>query len=172
MELPPLNDPPPSERRGSRRLLPLAMIALVAVVAAIALWSRLGGRRDQQSTAAAPAVRPASGRGLSFRREARAPEGVRIRVEVLNATKTRGLARRATQLLRDRGFDVVDVGTVGASLDTSLVLDRSGHPEWARLVADALGGARVESRPDSSRYLDVTVQVGASWRPPAKPFYP
>jgi hypothetical protein len=52
------------------------------------------------------------------------------------------------------------------------VLDRSGHPEWAQLVAKALGGARVEAAPDSSRYLDVTVLVGATWLPPGEPFYP
>ena len=96
----------------------------------------------------------------------------RIRVQVLNATTTRGLARRVTMLLRDRGFDVVEMGTAPAPLDSTTVLDRSGHPDWARLVAEALGGARVESRPDSSRYLDVTVLVGRSFRPPAEPFYP
>jgi len=74
--------------------------------------------------------------------------------------------------LRDRGFDVVETGTESKTLDSTVVLDRSGHPEWARLVARALGGARVEARPDSSRYLDVTVLLGASWRPPAEPFYP
>jgi hypothetical protein len=103
---------------------------------------------------------------------ARAPEGVRVKVEVLNATRVRGLARRATILLRDRGFDVVDVGTSANLSDSTLVLDRSGHPDWARRVADALGGARVESRPDSSRYLDATVILGATWRPPAQPFNP
>ncbi len=101
-----------------------------------------------------------------------APEGTRIRVQVLNATRTRGLARRATRYLRDRGFDVVEVGTEREPRDSTLVLDRSGHPEWAQLVGRALGGARVESRPDSSRYLDVTVLLGASWRPPAEPFHP
>ena len=70
------------------------------------------------------------------------------------------------------GFDVVEVGTTAATRDTTLVLDRSRHPEWARNVASSLGRAAVESRPDSSRYLDVTVLVGASWRPPAQPFYP
>ena len=98
--------------------------------------------------------------------------GLRIRVQVLNATTTRGLARRATLFLRDRGFDVVETGTSPTQLDTTLVLDRSGHPDWARRVADAVGGARVEARPDSSRYLDVTVLLGRSWRPPAEPFYP
>jgi hypothetical protein len=32
--------------------------------------------------------------------------------------------------------------------------------------------APVETRPDSSRYLDVTVILGADWRPPPLPFYP
>ena len=96
----------------------------------------------------------------------------RIKVEVLNATEVRGLARRATQHLRDRGFDVLYMGTATAQLDSTLVLDRSGNPDRARRVAEALGGARVESRPDSSRYLDVTVMLGRSWRAPTQPFYP
>jgi LytR cell envelope-related transcriptional attenuator len=92
--------------------------------------------------------------------DARAPKGTRIKVEVLNATRTRGLARRATLYLRDRGFDVVGSGTA-----------RSAHPEWAYLVGRAMK-ARVTAQPDSSRYLDVTVILGADWRPPPQPFYP
>lgn len=100
-----------------------------------------------------------------------APPNVRIKVEVLNATRTRGLARRATTYLRDRGFDVVAVGTARQQRDVTLVLDRSNHPQWAELVARAFGAA-VETRTDSLGYLDVTVLVGADWRPPALPFYP
>jgi hypothetical protein len=96
----------------------------------------------------------------------------RVRVQVLNATRIRGLGRRAMLYLRDQGFDVVEVGTTSATRDTTLVLDRSRHPEWAQNIATSFGTARVEARPDSSRYLDVTVLVGASWRPPAQPFYP
>ena len=103
--------------------------------------------------------------------DARAPAGVRIKVEIQNATATRGLARRATAFLRDHGFDVVGTGTVREQRDSTLVIDRSGHLDWARLVGRALN-ARVESRPDSSRYLDVTVLLGGNWRPPALPFYP
>jgi hypothetical protein len=101
-----------------------------------------------------------------------ASSGERVRVQVLNATATRGLARRATMHLRDRGFDVLEIGTAQEQRDSTLVLDRSGRPDWAKKVADALGGARVESRPDTSRYLDVTVLLGRSWRAPANPFYP
>ena len=102
---------------------------------------------------------------------AKAPPGTRIKVEVLNATTTKGLARRATLFLRDRGFDVVAIGTAREQREASLVIDRSQHPAWAQLIANAIG-ATVTSRPDSSRYVDATVLVGSSWSPPAKPFYP
>ena len=101
-----------------------------------------------------------------------APPGVRIRVQVLNTTATKGLARRATRLLRDRGFDVVEIGTVAPTMDTTLVLDLSGHPAWADAVAKVMAPAHTRARRDSSRYLDVTVLVGSSWRPPAEPLDP
>ena len=98
-----------------------------------------------------------------------APPNSRIRVEVLNATSTRGLARRATRFLRDQGFDVVDMGTANERVDTIVVVDRSGHPEMAQKVADAFGGAQMQMRPDTLRYVDVTVLIGSSWRPPPSP---
>jgi hypothetical protein len=104
--------------------------------------------------------------------DARSPRDVRIRVQVLNTTRTRGLARRATRLLRDQGYDVVEMGTTSPTVDTTLVLDRSGHPEWSAAVGKVLKPSRVLSRPDSSRYLDVTVLLGSTWRPPAKPLDP
>jgi len=102
----------------------------------------------------------------------RAPEGVRVRVQVLNTTTTRGLARRATRLLRDRGFDVVETGNVSPTIDTTIVLDLSGHPEWAEAAAKVMAPARTRARRDSSRYLDVTVLIGRTWRPPTEPIYP
>jgi len=143
------------------RRRPLAIAAallVVTVLAAGGLWWT--GRSGDPRPVLAPW------------RTVRAPEGTRIRVQVLNATETRGLGRRATRHLRDRGFDVVGMGTSADALDSTVVIDRTGHPDWARLVADAMGGARIEARPDSSRYLDITVLVGASWRPPAETLYP
>ena len=103
----------------------------------------------------------------------RAPTGVRVRVQVVNTTRTRGLARQVTYVLRDQGFDVVEMTTAGPPRDTTLVLDRSGHPSWAASVAKILGpAARAEARPDSSRYLDITVLVGSAWRAPAQPLNP
>ena len=135
------------------------LLALVIASAGFFLW-----RRYTTSTAS-------PGEDQIAGVERLVPAGVRIKVEVLNATKVRGLARRATFFLRDRGFDVVAVGTSREQRATTLVLDRSGHPAWAALAARAFN-AKTEARPDSSRYLDVTVLVGSDWHPPPLPFYP
>jgi hypothetical protein len=139
------------------------LVVLIFVVAAAAAWAV----RARGGVGAIPAL---AAKGTDV---VRAPAGVRIRVEVVNTTGIRGLGRRATRVLRDRGFDVVEVKSGGPRRDTTLVLDRSMHPEWATSVARVLGaGARSESRPDSSRYLDVTVLLGSSWRAPAEPLDP
>ncbi|GAC1516351.1 MAG: hypothetical protein NVS1B4_10880 [Gemmatimonadaceae bacterium] len=109
---------------------------------------------------------------LASWRRPHAPAGVRIKVEVVNATRVRGLGRRVTRLLRGGGFDVVAYATGPELRDSTLVLDRSGHAEWAQLIADALGNARVETRPDSSRFVDATVILGTSWRAPPQPIDP
>jgi hypothetical protein len=140
------------------RHLRLSAVVTVALIAAVWVLSR-GRSGDSPGPAAGTPERIV-------------PEDTRIRVEVLNASDVRGLARRATFHLRDLGFDVVRFAGDTSRHDSTLVLDRSSHPEWAALVSRAFGGARVESRPDSSRYVDVTVLVGRSWRPPSEPFNP
>ena len=137
-------------------------ILLAAVVGGAAYFGAKRYERSRETASAQPVL---------GRNNEKAPAGTRIKVEVLNATLIKGLARRATLFLRDRGFDVVAIGTAAKQRPETMVIDRSRHPEWARLVANAFR-ATVTSRPDSSRYVDVTVLVGANWRPPAEPFYP
>ena len=148
-----------SPRVRRRRLALLALIVL-AIGGGLTAW-RL------RSSAGAPQAR---GRMAAPARLV--ADTVRIRVEVLNATTTRGLARRATRHLRDRGFDVVAMGNAPEPLDSTRVLVRTGRDDWGQLAAQAMGGATVEARPDTSRYLDVTVLIGASWRPPPQAFDP
>ncbi len=103
-----------------------------------------------------------------------APEGVRVRVEVLNAGGRAGMARLATTALRDRGFDVVYFGNAETfGPDSSVVLDRVGRLEWARRVGEALRIRRVLEAPDTNRYVDVTVRLGPEWEPePTEPGAP
>lgn len=88
----------------------------------------------------------------------------RIRVEVLNGGGRRGMARLATQQLRDRAIDVVYMGNATSfGRDSSVVVDRLGKPEAAEKVAEALGITQVLSEPDSTLFLDVTVLLGSEW---------
>jgi hypothetical protein len=144
------------------RAAPIALGILLALAAALGARAVVRGRRPA-GAAPAPASVP---------QNERAPDSVRVRVQVLNATGTTGLARRATMLLRDRGFDVVETGNTKGPLDTTIILDLSGHPEWAERIAKVMAPARVQARRDTSRYLDIAVVLGTTWRPPAEPFYP
>lgn len=137
------------------------LLALLLAGGAFALWRYL------PRSAAGPRAEPMASRVTRI-----VPDSVRITVEVLNGTDTRGLARRGMFVMRDLGFDVVGTGNVSEKADTTTVYVRSGRDDWGQLAAQGLGGARVITRPDSSRYLDLTIVLGRSWRPPAETFHP
>lgn len=129
----------------------LAVAALVGSLAAGAV----GGWRSRGVEAVPP-------------RAARPVPAERVRVEVLNAAGTPGLAARGRTHLRDFGYDVVHVGNApGFGPDSSMVLDRVGRMDLARGVADAAGIPRVQARPDANLYVDVTVVLGKDWAPEA-----
>jgi hypothetical protein len=148
-------------------LIAAGVVALLAVTAAVVRHRSSSGSAQQD-----PGARTNTASSSSPLSEPKWATGRRITVEVLNATKVRGLARRAALTLRDQGFDVVSTGTNRDPFDSTQVLDRTGHREWAVRAAKAMGGATVLVRPDSSRDVDLTVLIGATWRPPSQPFYP
>ena len=150
-------------------LIAAGVLALVAVTAGVVRYRASTSASDTKQQPRAQLPSASSGAPL---REPKWATGTRITVEVLNATKVRGLARRAALTLRDQGFDVVSTGTNRDPFDSTQVLDRTGHRDWAVRAAKAMGGATVLVRPDSSRDVDLTVLIGATWRPPSQPFYP
>lgn len=92
--------------------------------------------------------------------------GPRVRVEVKNGGGRDGMARAATGVLRDAGFDVVEVGNWDVSDEPrSFVLNRMGDLEAAREVADALGIREVRTESGTNLYADLTVVLGAEWSP-------
>lgn len=96
----------------------------------------------------------------------RQPIDERVRVEVLNGGGRAGMARAATDELRQAGFDVVDMGNAASfDRDTSVVLDRVGRMDLARGVAESLGIHSVQAQLDSGRFVEATVVLGADWKP-------
>lgn len=94
------------------------------------------------------------------------PEGHRVLVEVLNGSGRRGLARAATRVLRQAGFDVVYFGTVAQTGARTHALARRGDSAAAARVARALGASVVRVATDTLLRLDVTVILGDDYRPP------
>lgn len=131
----------------------LVLAAVFALVGAFATSLWLEVRRDRALTPDGPPGRW-SGRA--------------IRVEVINAAGVDQLARRATDHLRELGFDVVYYGNADEfGRDSSVAIARVDSIEPARRVADALGVMQVEKEPDRNLYLDVSVILGRDWAEPA-----
>lgn len=87
------------------------------------------------------------------------------RVEVLNGAGEPGIAERAAERLRGRGFDVVFYGNAeNFDYESTRVLARSDRMGEIRRLADAmsLDSARRELRPEL--YLDATVILGSDWQ--------
>lgn len=127
----------------------LALGVLLAAVLGIGVWALSRGNAASARPEAAPLL-----------------GGERIVVEVLNGSGRRGLARAATRALRNAGFDVVYFGTVADSMAVTLVLARRGDSSAAVRVARALGTGQARVREDTLLRVDVSVLLGADYRPP------
>ncbi len=97
--------------------------------------------------------------------EVRVPESTGITVEVLNGSGRQGLARVVTRILRAEGFDVMFFGTAREEVATSEVILRRGDSAAVRRVAEAVGISRVRIGLDTLLRIDVTVLLGADYRP-------
>lgn len=93
--------------------------------------------------------------------EPAAPEAGRApTVKVWNASGRPGLALAVTRRLRREGFDVIDWGNYSGRQNKSRVVDRSGHFDRARRVADRLGLLGAYSDADPALRTDVEVVLG------------
>lgn len=161
---------PEASSRPKRAGILLAIVLVIAVVSAVMWWrQRASATTVVGRTAAAHAAATAALADSS----AHAPNGVRITVRVVNATSIKGLAKRATTWLRDFGYDVVDFDSAPKQARSeSLIEVHTGHDDWGERVRKALGTGRVAARPDTLRYVDLTVFIGSDWQPPPESFRP
>jgi hypothetical protein len=86
-----------------------------------------------------------------------------IQVEVVNASGRSGAGRQVMEFLRQRGFDVVEIGNDTARPRRSSVIDRVGDRTSARKVAQSLGiaDALITTDLDSMRFLQSSIIIGA-----------
>ena len=95
------------------------------------------------------------------------PSAFQIQVEVLNGCGERGIGQRAMRFLRERGFDVVNIGNADHfEYRESVVLDRrgtDGPSEAARAVGNALGTPYVLLQRNDDRMVDVSVVIGKDY---------
>ena len=133
--------------QSRRWFLPLAALGLV--LAAGVGWALLDTRGGQ------PHREPAALAGAE-----------RVTVEVLNGSGRAGLARIATRVLRQSGFDVVYFGTARDSVGVTQALARRGDSAAAARVAAALGSTRSRVAIDTLLRVDVTVLLGNDFQPP------
>jgi len=91
------------------------------------------------------------------------PDALTITVEVLNGTKTPGLAGRARDLFQSYDLEVMAPNNAdNDQYQNTVVLDRKGNLDAARKVADLIHCTRIFSKPDPQidQAVDVTVILG------------
>ena len=90
-----------------------------------------------------------------------------VQVEVLNGCGTAGAADKVTNFLRDRKFDVVQMGNYRTfDIDESIVIDRKGNIKTAEDIADSLGINRLNviQQVNKNYLLDVSIIVGKDYK--------
>lgn len=94
-----------------------------------------------------------------------------IQVNILNACGVPGLASKAKEYLRARGFDVVEIGNSDELCQKSIIVDRLGDNKSALQVAYALGikDSLIVTKIDSNMFLRSTIMLGSDFRE-LKPF--
>jgi len=94
-----------------------------------------------------------------------------IQVSVLNGCGVKGLAGEVRDYLRDKGFDVVDVGNFNKSVNSSFVIDRMKDTSSSKKLAKAMGlpETKIVFNIDSSMFLRSSIILGSDYKK-LKPF--
>jgi hypothetical protein len=89
-----------------------------------------------------------------------------VQVEVLDGVGNMKVAQRMTDLIRRKGYDVVEMKRNGDGIaEKTIIFDHSGNYDTAKKLAKELGVAenKVFQKLDKNLYLDITVIVGKDY---------
>ncbi|MEO6941191.1 MAG: LytR C-terminal domain-containing protein [Candidatus Kapaibacterium sp.] len=150
-----------SERERKRKLARYMQIASWCVVAVIAIGVLLFAGQFVTRIWIKPPVTSERTQGNLL-----VKKGERIQLTVLNGSGQSSVARKFTDFLRARKFDVVEMGNYSANdVEHSFVIDKIGDTLSAQKVAYALGieSAKVVREIDSNAFLDAAVVIGKDY---------
>lgn len=89
-----------------------------------------------------------------------------IQVEVLNGCGVEGVAAKFTSYLREKNFDVVQVGNYRSdNMDETIVIDRIGNRANAEKLAEVLGIEKknIIQQLNKDYFLDATLVIGKDY---------
>lgn len=89
-----------------------------------------------------------------------------IQVEVLNGCGVSGVADKVTDYLRDKNFDVVNIGNYRSfEIENSIVIDRTGRLLNAQMITDSIGlkNTNIIQQINKEYLLDVTIILGKDY---------
>jgi len=143
------------ENKTKSRILSITLISLLSLVILIFVVSMIfkfvSGNKTEQ---------------ISENEIGKLNKNEMIQVSVLNGCGVKGLAGKVRDYLRDKGFDVVDVGNYNEPAKFSFVIDRIGDTSSARKLAKAMGVAesKIVHIVDSSMFLRSSIVIGNDYQ--------
>ena len=90
----------------------------------------------------------------------------KIQVEVLNGCGVSGMADKLTEYLREKGFDVVNIGNYHSfEIENSIIIDRTGKLFNALIISDSIGlkNSNIIQQINREYLLDVTIILGKDY---------
>ena len=122
------------------------------------LWQAI--RMDQQWPLVEPLIAPSMSPAASITLVA--PKPVDIKLSVLNATNTVGLAKTAASELASDGYNIIKVGNSTKRLTQSEILYQSDQLEAAKVIAAQTGITKLTL--DNSLVSPIVLLVGTDWK--------
>lgn len=90
----------------------------------------------------------------------------KIQLEVLNGCGVSGVADKFSEILREEGFDVVNIGNYRSfNVENSLLISRTGDEEKDELVSSSLmiDQMKIVEHINPDYYLDLTFVIGRDY---------
>ena len=90
----------------------------------------------------------------------------KIQVEVLNGCGVSGMADKLTEYLREKSFDVVNIGNYRSfEIENSILIDRTGKLFNAHIISESIGlkNSNIIQQINREYLLDVTIILGKDY---------